>query len=200
MLLPCPWLCFRTWRPNRGPVRTLLKDERSGEFVWLTGGQAALWGHLEQGTTFARLRRVAVPLGLDETLPELIRHWLHAGWVQNLTDRSSGRAPETSETLQLRVAQGLAVESGPDLDSGMAGKRTTEVAARAWLTAQGYPFEADWNLAELNPLARQAMDRLDFLRESGVFQIRFLNWQLQTSVTQHIRLAAKAQGFSVVLN
>ena len=186
MLLPTPWMCHRTWRPRRGPVKTLLKDERSGQFTWLTGGQAALWETLEQGTTLARLRHQAAPLGLDESLPDLIHRWLRLGRLHGLTGRQTKRERGPLNALQ------------PIANSDEIGESTTEEAARTWLTAQGYPFEADWSLAQLDPSAREAMDRLDFLRESGVFQIRFVNGPLQAHSTQRIWLAARAQGFSVI--
>ncbi|MEY4863118.1 MAG: hypothetical protein RLZ51_1213 [Pseudomonadota bacterium] len=57
MLLASPWMSFRTWRPRRGPVRALLKDEHSMTLAWLTGVRAALWESIESGTTLTRLRR-----------------------------------------------------------------------------------------------------------------------------------------------
>ena len=180
MLLPSPWMSFRTWRPRRGPVQTLLKDGRSGHFFWLTGGQASLWETLEPGCTRARLRRQATSLGLDQALEALIGQWLGEGLLRDLM------APQPDGATDAASA------------SGWIGKATTEDEARAQLRAWGCPFEALWDLGEPIVSQRQAMDRLDFLRESGVFQIRFINGPFGAPAVQRIQLAASAQGFSVI--
>lgn len=154
-------------------MRTLLKDQHSGQWRWLTGGEAAVWEALEQGSTLARIRRRAAPLGMNESLPGLIRTWIEAGLIQDPSIRR--------------------------IDGNLAGEATTEENARTWMAAQGYPFEAEWNLAERLVSAREAMDRLDFLRESGVFQIRFVNGPSpMPPAAQRVQIAARAQGFSVV--
>lgn len=199
MLLASPWMSFRTWRPRRGPVRALLKDEHSMTLVWLTGVRAALWESIESGTTLARLRRQAESLRASDDLELFVARLLESGAAYH----PSGRA---------------ALVTRPDAPAPLPGDPTDEAQVQAWMAAQGYPFEARWPLASTSTSMREAMDRLDFLRESGVFQIQFELGSREhpdhpsepfgsaprcaatnvVALAAHIRTAARAQGFACI--
>lgn len=174
-------MCFRTWHPRRGPVRALLKDERSAQMVWLTGARAALWESIESGITLARLRRQARALHAANDLNGFVSQLLESRAAHDPADRRGDQCD-------------------PDATASQPGEPTHELEVRTWMAAQGYAFEASWNRSQADASMREAMDRLDFLRESGVFQIRFAHDASlsRNPLDTHIRAAARAQGFCCV--
>ena len=201
IVLASPWMSFRTWRPRRGPVRALLKDEHSAKWVWLSGTRAALWESIESGATLARLRRQAESLRTADDLEIFLTCLLESGAAHHPASKAGPACR-------------------PDAPAPLPGDPTDEAQVQGWMAAQGYPFEARWPLDSPSALMREAMDRLDFLRESGVFQIRFEfgpagNPERQSGVKPlgsaalpgaanlitlqtHILTAARAQGFACV--
>ena len=174
-------MCFRTWHPRRGPVRALLKDERSAQLFWLTGARAALWESIESGITLARLRRQATALHAANDLNGFVSQLLESGAAHDPAGRSGD-------------------QRDPDASASLPGEPTNELQVRTWMAAQGNVFEASWNQTQAATSMREAIDRLDFLRESGVFQIRFAPdaSMRRDPMDTHIRAAARAQGFSCV--
>jgi hypothetical protein len=194
-LLPAPALCFRTWRPSRGPMRTLLKDLRSSGLFWLSGPDAALWGWIESGVTLGRLRRHARTLHSGDQPEDWIDHWVAHMLRTNLV-RPQGRlaqgrsAHEIAEVLVARLSS-----APPSL--GAIVQATDPEMAQAWLLSQGLPYEAHWALEPPFTNMREVMDRLDFLKDSGVFRIRFTGTQTPASI-RHVLNAARALGFECV--
>lgn len=193
-LLPSAGACFRTWHPARGPLRSLLKHEQGAAYYWLTGPPAALWEAVEPGITLGRLRRRAEALQMGQRLDSLLLEWHQAGWIE-----VRGGAPADALTRP-SVAPGM--PPAPQVRGPMAASPPSLTPCdledvQRWMSKQGLAFSASWALDQPTPDLRQAVERLDFLRRSGVFRVHFTGQALDRH-HQHIRQAARAQGFECV--
>jgi hypothetical protein len=195
-LLPAPACSFRTWYPSRGPIRSLIKTGPPGDLYWLTGPPAALWGALEGGLTLGRLRRRAQALEVSDPLESLLLEWRQAGLIEVRGSAPSDGPTETSESASATASLCPASLRPASLSE-----------AQHWTRSQGLAFSARWALDQPVRDLREAIERLDFLRRSGVFQVCFtINTPGDRGTVprildphhEHIRLAARAQGFECV--
>jgi hypothetical protein len=193
-LLPSAGTCFRTWHPARGPLRSLLKNEQGEAYYWLIGPPAALWEAVEPGITLGKLRRRAEALQVGHRLDALVLEWYQAGWIA-LRGGAPGDEPARASVAP---GSGPAPRAPAPLGTPSPSLIPTDLReVQHWMGKQGLAFSASWALDQATQDLRQAMERLDFLRHSGVFRIHFTVHALDPN-HQHIRLAARAQGFECV--